>query len=112
MTPRRVAQKIVDEHIYDDPSGEQLHELCDAIEKALHDQIEARWRPIEEAPKDRMFIWARPKKDGTYGIGLAYWTVSGPWRDAYGADISGATLYAELPTPPDVSAIRAMKGSS
>jgi hypothetical protein len=61
------------------------------------------WRPIETAPKDMMFIWACPKGDGKFGIGLAYQNVSGGWSDAYGDRVAPceATLWATLPPAPE-----------
>lgn len=44
------------------------------------------WNRLQDTPfpTNGMFIWARPNKHGSWGVGLAYWTVSGKWRDAYG----------------------------
>jgi hypothetical protein len=62
----------------------------------------SEWKPIKTAPKDEMFIWARPKGDGKWGIGLAYRNVSGGWSDAYGDGSvpSSATHWHRLPSPP------------
>lgn len=59
------------------------------------------WQPIETAPRDEMFIWARPKVRGKWGLGLAYRNVSGGWSDAYGAPTHDATHWMPLPAPPD-----------
>lgn len=61
----------------------------------------AFWEPIETAPKDEMFIWAAPKGDGKWSLGLAYRNVSGGWSDAYGSDAPvRATHWMLLPNPP------------
>lgn len=58
------------------------------------------WRDIATAPKDRMFIWAVPRGNGYWGLGLAYPSKPG-WSDAYGSDApKKATLWADLPPPP------------
>ena len=63
----------------------------------------SKWQPIETAPNDRMFIWARPKGGGQWGIGLAYRNVSGGWSDAYGSDAPAtATHWISLPEPPEL----------
>ena len=59
------------------------------------------WQPIKTAPKDQMFIWAKPRGNGKWSLGLAYWTVSGYSRDAYGApEQEEATHWMPLPPPP------------
>lgn len=70
-----------------------------------------QWRPIESAPKGEMFIWAAPRQGGKWGLGLAYWTVSGPWRDAYGAPSLDATHWMPLPEPPASVSEPATEGS-
>ena len=58
------------------------------------------WQPIERAPKGEMFIWAAPgNSPGKWRLGLAYWTASGKWADAYGAPASDATHCMRLPAP-------------
>lgn len=59
------------------------------------------WQDISSAPRDEMFIYALPNKErGGFKIGLAYNNVSGGKSCAYGSDISGATHWLPLPTPP------------
>ena len=59
------------------------------------------WQPIETAPKDEMFIWAAPKPDGKWGLGLAYRNVSGGWSDACGDSAPRrATHWMPLPAAP------------
>lgn len=60
----------------------------------------SEWQLIKTAPKNEMFIWARPKGEGKWALGLAYWNVSGTWSDAYGAPPSEATHWYPLPSPP------------
>jgi hypothetical protein len=49
-----------------------------------------------------MFIWAVPRGKGKWSLGLAYWTVSGNWRDAYATPgvPEQATHWMPLPEPP------------
>jgi hypothetical protein len=63
------------------------------------------WQDIASAPTNEMFIWARPKGGGKWGLGLAYRNVSGGWSDAYGAPAADATKWHALPEPP-VAALR------
>lgn len=60
------------------------------------------WRTMESAPKDEMFIWARPNGAGEWSLGLAYRNVSGGWSDAYGDRSApyAATHWCALPSPP------------
>ncbi len=63
----------------------------------------AQWRPIEEAPKNGMFIYTKAK-EGRWRIGLSYHTVSDENRDAYGGgsmEHIGATHFRHLPNPPE-----------
>lgn len=62
----------------------------------------SEWQPIETAPTDEMFIWAAPKGDGKWGLGLAYRNVSGGWSDAYGSQSAprSATHWMPIPPPP------------
>jgi len=59
------------------------------------------FQPIKTAPRDEMFIWGYRQDSGRWSIGLAYWTVSGNWRDAYGHNEppERATHWAPLPEP-------------
>lgn len=61
-----------------------------------------RWHLIadEPVPTDEMFIWARPKGEGKWGLGLAYRNVSGGWSDAYGAPTTDATHWKRIGDPP------------
>lgn len=77
----------------------------DAVELAPSPlrQEQEGWRTIEREPppKDEMFIWAAPKGDGKYSLGLAYHNVSGGWSDAYGNDAPDrATHWMPLPATP------------
>ena len=52
-------------------------------------------------PRGEMFIWTYFEPiDRSWKIGLAYWTVSGTWADAYGAPPRRATHWTKLPPPP------------
>ena len=69
-------------------------------------RAERAWKPIETAPKDKMFIWAY-RLDGEWRLGLAYRNVSGRWSDAYASDAPRhATHWAPLPSPPVASTER------
>lgn len=58
------------------------------------------WHRFSEEPAPKgMFLWARQNDTG-WGLGLAYWTVSGVWRCAYGSNTMGATHWHALPEPP------------
>jgi hypothetical protein len=63
------------------------------------------WQPIETLQAQtlkEMFIWAQPKDDGKWSLGLGYRTVSGTWADIYGGDAPKyATHWMSLPEPPN-----------
>jgi len=79
------------------PIQKEAADLIDRLQALLE------WHPIETAPKDKMFIWARSKGDGKFALGLAYQNVSGGWSDAYGDRDAPreATLWAHLPPAPE-----------
>lgn len=54
----------------------------------------------EQPSRGEMFIWARPKDDGGWGLGLAYWNVSGGYSDAYGAPLADVTHWKRIGDPP------------
>lgn len=59
------------------------------------------WKSLRDTPnKAGMIIYAIPKKDGTWGLGLAYLTVSGVYRDIHGHSMENATLWHDMPKPP------------
>lgn len=64
----------------------------------------SEWRDIKKDPPPRgtgMIIWARPKGNGEWSLGLAYMTVSGYYSDAY--ESTGplrATHWKEIGEPP------------
>lgn len=65
------------------------------------------WRPIDMVKDHKgMFIWARPKSNGEWGVGLGYKTVSGGWADAYGASTEGVTIWHPMPETPNPTRIR------
>lgn len=55
---------------------------------------------VDTPPKGEMFIWARPKYDGKWNLGLGYWNVSGGWCDAYNGITEGAIRFHPMPAPP------------
>lgn len=71
------------------------------IVAALEAAERARWQPIETAPKGEMFIYSEPR-DGKRCIGLAYWTVTGEWRDSESEWTRrlNPTRWMPLPYPP------------
>lgn len=89
-----------------DGSGYSADALADRFITAAEQRgmnAASEWQPIETAPRDQMFIWAMPKLDGQWGLGLAYRNVSGGWSDAYGAATKGATHWTPLPAPPAIA---------
>lgn len=62
------------------------------------------WLPIDSAPKEGMFIYAKPGRDGNWAIGLAYNTVSGTQVDHRTMElvsfITGVLYWHPLPPPP------------
>lgn len=72
------------------------------VREALEAAERAAWRPIEEAPKDEMFIYYWPR-DGKRCIGLAYLARDGGWRDSEGDQHTRLepTKWTPLPPPPE-----------
>lgn len=60
----------------------------------------ADWFTFDAPLPNDMFVWAAPKGDGKWNLGLGYRTVSGGWADAYGGNTSRATRWTYLPAPP------------
>ena len=90
-----------------EPTGTNLFDAtqADSMVRYMVDGIDTSendgWQPIETAPKNEMFIWATPKGEGKWSLGLAYRNVSGGWSDAYGGDAPRhATRWHRLPAPP------------
>jgi hypothetical protein len=54
----------------------------------------------EQPPRGEMFIWA-VRREGHWSLGLAYWTVSGRWSDAYGRTPDAATHWKRIGNPPE-----------
>ena len=78
-----------------DPTNNQARDVREAAQALKGD-----WHRFDEEPPPKgMFLWARQTATG-WSLGLAYWTVSGNWRCAYGTDTRDATHWHELPEPP------------
>lgn len=79
-------------------SREETYELV----RLLHDErkIIHRWRDIDTAPKEGMFLVAKPKGHG-WSVTLAYRTVSGGiCSEPASRDLSDYTLWHPMPDQP------------
>ena len=63
---------------------------------------ESKWRLMSELndvnPTTGAVVWRSKKQGGGYRIGIFYYTVSGTWRDEFGAPVrQEASEFFELP---------------
>ena len=82
--------------------GQMRQQMIDAIARAIMAEREAKWQPIETAPKDWSDLWLYDPDyedvlDKTFE---GYFDVdTGMWRHARGVSVT-PTHWMHLPTPP------------
>lgn len=77
---RETAERIAGEYIGDRGTPAYRHdELVDAIESALKDEREAKWLPIESAPKDSNRYVVLCELDDGWQVETSYQNEKGDW---------------------------------
>ena len=98
------------QRIVDAPPGLTQADVQQAREEGRREalaEIKPKWTDIkDEAPsKDEPIVYRKPKGDGRWSVGIAYWTVSEKWNPEMESQQTphGFTHWMPLPDPDAVS---------